>query len=169
MNAQERAGIGRCQAWLPGARGACVLFLGLVLVAAPMASAHANEVSGHSHHGSPARAVGALLLAMAGLGLAAAVGRGRPAAVLSFALLVGVFGVESAIHSVHHFSDPQAAASCPLFSASQHAQAAGTPTVDTGAPTWTVEPSPGISLDRIMLLRAFSPHEGRAPPVLPSA
>lgn len=169
MSLRGRARIRGRRAWSPAARGAWLLLVGLLLVAGSVASAHASEAAGHSHHEASATGVGAVLLVAAGLGLVAAVRRGRPAVSLALALFVGLFGLESAIHSVHHLSDPQAAASCALFSASQHAQGADVPTVVTGVPTWTSDPAPAIGHERTGPLQAIRRHEGRAPPVLPSA
>src|SRR5512132_509488 len=56
--------------------------------------------------------------------------RRRAVARLLLALLVALFGVETAVHSVHHLVDPQTAGSCAIFSASQHAPAAGAPVLE---------------------------------------
>ena len=94
--------------------------------------------------------------------------RGKDAALVSLALVVFLLGLESAIHSVHHLSDPQAAASCATFSASQHVPGAGGEPSHVGAPTWTTRPAPALRAEPTRPLQAFRSHEGRAPPALPS-
>ncbi len=170
MNLRGRAGTRGLRAGPPERSRVYLMLLVALLVGGLIAApVHADDPSGHSPDGSSEVAVGVLLLAAAGLGFAATRRRGRQVAILSLGLLVGLFGVESAIHSVHHFSDPQSAASCALFSASQHAHGAGSQTVATGIPTWTAQPSPTFDAEEIRPLQAFRSHEGRAPPVLPSA
>ena len=141
----------------------------LLTIGVALSPAQAADASGHpAHHGFPAAWICLLVAGLACLGLGATAGRGRQAVVLSLGLLVGSFGLESAIHSVHHLSDPQAAATCVLFSASQHAPGTCAATPDAGAPTWTAQPSATFDAGPIRRLQAFHAHEGRAPPVLPS-
>lgn len=108
------------------------------------------------------------VVVIARLGVAAAHAiaprRGRRTTILALCLLFGLFGLESAIHSVHHLWDPQSAASCALYSASQHAPGAVAATADAAAPTWAVESSPPPDIERIRPLQAFRRHQGRAPP-----
>src|SRR5262249_57716163 len=99
----------------------------------------------------------------------AGTGGGRGTIAIALALLVGVFGLEAAVHSVHHLADPQSAASCPLYAASQHTQSDTATTPLSGVPTWTSEPSVALDLRPLVPLPAFSAHEGRAPPALRSA
>ena len=149
--------------------GAMLLLVGLVLAAGP-AAVYASPGGDHGHPESSANAGAFLLLAVLGAGLAVfGARRTRATAIVTLALLVGIFGLESAVHSVHHASDPQSATSCPLFSASQHTQSGDVPTPATGIPTWTSEPSLAFDLRPLVLLAVASPHEGRAPPVLLSA
>jgi len=141
----------------------------LLTIGVALSPAQAADASGHpAHHGFPAAWICLLVAGLACLGLGATAGRGRQAVVLSLGLLVGSFGLESAIHSVHHLSDPQAAATCAVFSASQHAPGTCAATPDAGAPTWTAQPSATFDAEAIRPLQAFRPHEGRAPPALPS-
>jgi len=141
----------------------------LLTIGVALSPAQAADASGHpAHHGFPAAWICLLVAGLACLGLGATAGRGRQAVVLSLGLLVGSFGLESAIHSVHHLSDPQAAATCAVFSASQHAPGTCAATPDAGAPTWTAQPSATFDAEPIRPLQAFHAHEGRAPPVLPS-
>ena len=149
---------------------ACVPLAAMLLVAGlGITPAHAGGGAGHSHHEPSAALIATLLLAASALGIAVAGRCRRPAAILTLGLLVGLFGVESAVHSVHHFADPQGAASCALFAASQHDDNAGGAGAITEVPTWTVEPSPPPAIAPIGSLQAFRSHEGRAPPVLPPA
>jgi hypothetical protein len=150
-------------------RRACFLLIVTLLVAGlAIPPAHAGG-SGHSHHESSAGLVAALLLgAVIVLGLAAAGRWRRPAVVVALGLLVALFSVESAVHSAHHFADPQARASCALFAASQHDEGAGAVATVTATPTWTTEPSPPHEVVGARPLHAFRSHEVRAPPSVPS-
>jgi len=149
--------------------GAMLLLVGLLLAAGPTA-VYAGPGGDHGHLESSANAGAFLLLAVLGAGLAVfGARRTRATAIVTLALLVGIFGLESAVHSVHHASDPQSAASCPLFSASQHTQSDGVPTLVTAISTWTSEPSLAFDVCPIASLPAFSAHEGRAPPPVTSA
>ena len=129
--------------------------------------AHAGG-SGHSHHEPSTGPVAIRLLGAIVLGLATAGRLRRPAAFVVLGLLVALFGVESAVHSAHHFADPQAA-SCALFAASQHDESAGAVAGVTATPTWTTEPSPPHEVVGARPLHAFRSHEGRAPPIVPSS
>ena len=170
MSPHRRAGDRRHPSWAPGRRGASLpLLVMLLTIGVALSPAQAADASGHpAHHGFPAAWICLLVAGLACLGLGATAGRGRQAVVLSLGLLVGSFGLESAIHSVHHLSDPQAAATCAVFSASQHAPGTCAATPDAGAPTWTAQPSATFDAEPIRSLQAFRAHEGRAPPVLPS-
>src|SRR6266849_10783299 len=170
MSPHRRAGDRRPPASPPEKRGASLLLLVMPLtIGVALSPAQAADASGHSAHpGFPAVWICLLVAGLAVLGFGAAGRNGRQAAVLSLGLLVGLFGLESAIHSVHHLSDPQAAAACALVSASQHAPATCAATPDAGAPTWTTRPSATFDAEAIRPLQAFRSHEGRAPPALPS-
>ena len=144
------------------------LLFSLLLLAGP-AAAYASEAGDPAHHGSSGDAAALLLLGAASLVVAAATRRGRTTIALALALLVGVFGLEAAVHSVHHLADPQSAASCPLYAASQHTQSDISATPLSGAPTWTSAPAVALDLRPLVPLPAFSAHEGRAPPALRSA
>ena len=168
MIASVRVGTERHGTWQRKAlRVSVLLFVTLLVAGLGAAPAAAGGSSGHSHEGSSALAVGGLLLAAAVLALAAAA-RSRRARVLALALLVGGFGLEVAVHSVHHFSDPQGAASCMFFAASQHVQGAdASPTI--AEPTWTTQFSTVFDGHEIRPLQDLSSPEGRGPPFRPSA
>lgn len=154
-------------------RGACPVLLVLLTLAISglafsPAQATTDGVDHALHHHSLAVWISLALLALGGACLAAAIRRGRRVATLTLALLIALFGLESAVHSVHHLADPQAAASCAVLSASQHAPGTCVDIPDVGAPTWTAEPSPAGGTEIIRPLQAFGPPEGRAPPALPA-
>ncbi len=92
------------------------------------------------------------------------------AALVSLSLLVGVFALESAVHSTHHLADAQAAAGCVVLAASEHLAGAGPiagAEVAVSAPA--ASPAPLVEDDIVRPLQSFRPFEGRAPPAAPSA
>jgi hypothetical protein len=152
------------------ARLAYLLLASLLLVAGlAVTPAHADGSAGHAQHESPAVTGYVLAAAVVGTVFAMSCRRRRQAAILALGLLVGWFGLESAIHSVHHFSDPQSAASCSLFQASQHADGTGPGSLTTETPTWTDQLSPTLDDEQVRPLQSYRFYEGRAPPVFPSA
>jgi hypothetical protein len=94
--------------------------------------------------------------------------RRRTGARLLLALLVALFGFETAFHSVHHLADPQTAGSCAIFSASQHAPAACAPVLEAAVPIRTGQRAPLLTLESVDPRPAFRLPEGRAPPPPPS-
>jgi hypothetical protein len=119
-------------------------------------------------HGSPALWFALGLVVLVGGCLVVTGRRAWKVSIFSLALLLALFGLESAIHSVHHLSDPEAAASCALFASSQHVPGASSPSPEARVPLWTAEPSQAADAERIRPLWSFRSHEGRAPPALPS-
>jgi len=105
------------------------------------------------------------MLMMVIVGSVALVPRRAPRLVVAaLAVVLTVFGVESALHSVHHVFDNNSAVACPTASIAAHLN--GTtiegPTVEipmlpVGATL--AAPDPGISP-----LSPFDPPHGRAPP-----
>ena len=128
-----------------------------------MTHAHLHALA----HGSPELWIGLGLLLVAGL-LLADRRRAWHRAVFALALLVAVFGFESAVHSVHHLSDPQAADSCTFLSGSKHADTALPAVPDAGGPLWTAAPAVPVDGNLAPPLRSVRTHEGRAPPALPA-
>lgn len=123
----------------------------------------------HTHalaHGSPALWIGLGLLLVAGL-LFADRRRAWHRSVFALALLVAVFGFESAVHSVHHLSDPEGADSCTVLSGSKHVDDTTSPVVSAvGAPLWTASAAAFIDGALASPLRSVRTYEGRAPPAL---
>jgi hypothetical protein len=111
----------------------------------------------------------ALWSGLAMLGIAAVAFTRRPrkvrvVALLALAFLVALFGLQTAVHSVHHLSDPQGAASCVIFAASQHVPGDCPETLLVAAPIWTAAPCPLVVSELFHPLEAFGSPEGRAPP-----
>src|SRR5262245_43319633 len=149
-------------------RRTCLLLSVTLLVAGLAITPAQAGGTGHSHPESSTGPVGILLLLGAiAVGIATAGQWRRPAALITLGLLVALFGVESAVHSAHHFADPQTAASCAFFAASQHDEGAGAVATVTATPTWTTEPSPPHEIVAVHPLHAFRSHQVRAPPSLP--
>ena len=108
--------------------------------------------------------VATLLAVLSAAGAIGALGRSRRRVALVLVAVCAVVGVDAAVHSVHHLSDPGGAASCALASGSMHAPAILTAAmVDTivAAPVGEHHGDAAIpSLDR----HAGRPDRGRAPP-----
>lgn len=96
---------------------------------------------------------------------------GRPGRLAAFALgfVLSAVSVETAVHSVHHMSDPRSAASCPVLSGSQHVPGALTAHADVWALRLIVARPLAVVPDTIPPDRFARPDEGRAPPASPSA
>jgi hypothetical protein len=139
-----------------------VLALTLIVAACLTAPAWADTGLAHSDR------LDALVLLILASGGAATIAR-RRAAALSLALLLALFGVESAVHSVHHLGDSQSAESCAFSSSSQHAAGTCPANPETGVPLPVSEPSLRIDQAALGLLAVLPTYEGRAPPVRPAA
>ena len=89
-------------------------------------------------------------LLWAGLALIAGIGLLRLAArrsrcrviALGLSLALGVFTLESAVHSVHHLAEPETAATCPVLSGSQHLSWGEAQAAAADAPPLRVAPAP---------------------------
>jgi hypothetical protein len=143
----------------------------IVIAALAVSSAHAaTHPSGHFlPHGFPALWNILAMLGVVAVTLARLGRRGRTAALLSLGFLVALFGFQTAVHSVHHLSDPHAAASCAIFAASQHVPGDCPETLLVAAPVWTAAPGPAVASEPLHPLEAFGSPEGRAPPASSSA
>ena len=103
------------------------------------------------------------LLALVPLG-ALAVAAPRRALGLALIALLSIFAAESAVHSVHHLADQQAAAQCVVSVASAHLHGATPDAPDDGISEPAVVGAVSIAkLDRPGA-RFIRPDEGRAPP-----
>ena len=153
-------------------RGACPAFLLVVALVLSLAVSPAQASPGapdHSrHHAVDLVWVAAALLVLCGQAILGG-RRGARGWVLSLALVVGLFGVESAIHSVHHLGDPEGAESCAVFSAAQSVLLVGAQSPDVGEPIWRPESRSFADPVRARRLQILRFDAGRSPPALPSA
>jgi hypothetical protein len=108
--------------------------------------------------------LGAVLLA--GLGWwrrAGSRSRGRALAV-ALSLVLAVFTVETAVHSVHHLADPESGSDCPVLSGSQ-SLAWGTGDVGgADVPPLDVTTAPPVCCADGPRWQVHRPSPGRAPP-----
>lgn len=81
---------------------------------------------------------------------------------LVFGLSTFIFG--TAIHSVHHLSEPQKAAECPVFSASQHVTGTLAEKCELHLPIRAITATPDGMDDAPPFLPCFQPAQPRAPP-----
>src|SRR5262245_4140958 len=124
----------------------------------------------HTHDiapNSPALLIGLALLLIGGL-LLADRRRAWHRSVCVLAVLVAVFGLESAVHSAPHLGDPQGAESCPLVSGSKHVEATSASVPNAGVALRATAPATPVEADLAPPQTTFRTHEGRAPPA-PSA
>ncbi len=89
------------------------------------------------------------------------------ALVFPLALVVGIFVVQTAIHSIHHLGDARAAV-CPFFAAAHHIAGVGSEAPDLRMPTWAATRPAVIQAEIPPLARWFRTDDGRAPPASPS-
>ena len=69
---------------------------------------------------TPEAPLAVLLFLLTAVATAHGLGRRRRTAALGLVLVLGAFTFGTAVHAVHHLSDPGKAAECLVFSASQH-------------------------------------------------
>jgi hypothetical protein len=103
---------------------------------------------------------------VAGIGLLRLVaGRSRGRAIaLGLSLALGVFSLESAVHSIHHLASPETAATCPVFSGSEHLGWGEIPVVASDVPPPHVAPAPAVVPEPLESAPVPRPGQGRAPP-----
>ncbi|MGH8066530.1 MAG: hypothetical protein ACRERE_15085 [Candidatus Entotheonellia bacterium] len=90
--------------------------------------------------------------------------RWRRTTALGLALVLGIFTLGIAVHSVHHLLEPERAAECLVFSASQHMSGTLAELCDVQAPVLAVTTaSPGNNDGPTLTLR-FRFDLPRAPP-----
>jgi hypothetical protein len=137
----------------------------LLLTVPLLAAGHAEDTVGAASH--TALGIGAALLGALGIGLVA--GRRRNVVALLLAALLGVSGLEAAVHSVHHLADPESGQSCRVLSATQHVTGALAETAALCSPADLVETLTAVSPSTVLPSRSAGPDAGRAPPAPPSA
>jgi hypothetical protein len=106
------------------------------------------------------------LLIIAGIGLsrlAACRSRGRVIG-LGLSLALGVFTLESAVHSVHHLAEAETAATCSVLAGSQHLSWGEAQTAAADAPPLCMAPAPFRRTEDAPQSLICRPHQGRAPP-----
>jgi len=132
--------------------------------AAPVLDLHHHPIA---HSSGVALPPGALLtgvlLALVAWRRADPRARGR-AVALVLSLLLTVFAVEAAVHSVHHLADRAAAADCSVLASSQHLAWGAADPVDTGRPPLDVTAAPLVRSDDAPRGPLHRPVQGRAPP-----
>jgi len=153
-----------------------------ILAGAAPAVAHgtgARLLDLHAHGGAHAASSGSLpdlslpvgAILLIGLALLAGLGwrrAGRPtrrrALAVVLSLVLSVFTVESAVHSVHHLADPRAGADCPVLSGSQHLAWGEAELVAAEAPPLDVTTAAPARSDAGPRWQLYRPRPGRAPP-----
>jgi hypothetical protein len=141
------------------------MVVALLLTVPLLAAGHAEDTVGAASH--TALGIGAALLGAFGIGLLA--GRRRDLAALVLAVLLGVGGLEAAIHSVHHLADPESGQSCRVLSATQHVTGTLAETAALCSPAQSVETLTAGGPPTVLPSRSVGPDAGRAPPAPPSA
>jgi hypothetical protein len=150
-----------------------VLFVTLPLsLGSSRAMAHPATLLLEAHPGSaqPGASTGGVwgiaLWLIAGVGLLRVAARPvrRRAIAMGLSLALGVFGLESAVHSVHHLTSPETAATCPVFPSTEHLGWGEIPVVasDASPPHVTAAPAPARETSEGSL--TYRPRPGRAPP-----
>ncbi|HWO03901.1 MAG TPA: hypothetical protein VNQ54_03875 [Methylomirabilota bacterium] len=140
--------------------------------AAPVLDLHHHPIAHSSGVALPPWAL--LTGVLLGIGLALLAGlvawrradpsaRGR-AVALALSLLLTVFAVEAAVHSVHHLADRAAAADCSVLASSQHLAWGAADPVDTGRPQLDVTAAPLRRSEEAPRGPLHRPVQGRAPP-----
>jgi len=139
---------------------------------APVLDLHHHPIAHSSRVALPPAVLLTGLLLVIGLALLAGLvawrrtgrrARGR-AVALALSLLLTVFAVEAAVHSVHHLADRAAAADCSVLASSQHLAWGAADPVDTGRPPLDVSAALLVRSDDAPRGSLHRPVQGRAPP-----
>ena len=139
---------------------------------APVLDLHHHPIAHSSRVALPPAVLLTGLLLVIGLALLAGLvawrrtgrrARGR-AVALALSLLLTVFAVEAAVHSVHHLADRAAAADCSVLASSQHLAWGAADPVDTGRPPLDVTSALLVRSDDAPRGSLHRPVQGRAPP-----
>jgi hypothetical protein len=105
-----------------------------------------------------------MLFVLMAVAMAQGLWRWRRTTALGLALVLGIFTLGIAVHSVHHLLEPDKAAECLVFSASQHMPGTLAALCDAHAPVLAVTAaSPGDDDGPSLTLR-FRSDLPRAPP-----
>jgi hypothetical protein len=83
---------------------------------------------------------------------------------LALSLTLGVFTLESAVHSVHHLASPETAATCAVLGGAEHLGWGETPVVASAVPPSQVTPAPILTAENPTRSLTHRPRPGRAPP-----
>lgn len=83
---------------------------------------------------------------------------------LALSLTLGVFTLESAVHSVHHLANPETAATCPVLGGAEHLGWGETPVVASAVPPAQVTSAPVLTAEDPARPLTHRPRPGRAPP-----
>jgi hypothetical protein len=113
--------------------------------------------------GAPLVLAAALLAALGWWRRAGSRSRGGVLAV-ALSLVLTVFTVETAVHSVHHLADPHSGADCPVLSGSQNLAWGAADLVGTDAPPLDATAAPPIRPADGPRWQIYRPSPGRAPP-----
>lgn len=153
----------------------------LALMAAPTAAlAHppsnplTSTTAGHAPHhawdmlasvatGVPPAELGALLVAVAGLGLSWALRRHHRAWPVALAVIVASGAFETGLHSVHHLADPEGAAKCAV--ASTHSEGMSVENRPIPAPELALRGAIPAGQGALLLPSLHAVPDGRAPPL----
>jgi hypothetical protein len=107
----------------------------------------------------------ALLLSMLiTMAMARGMRQWRRMAIFGLVLVLGTFAFGTAVHSVHHLSEPQRAAECPVFSASQHLTGTLVEPGDLYVPVLASAAAFSAACEAPTFTPCFQPAQPRAPP-----
>jgi hypothetical protein len=121
-----------------------------------------------SHHGTRPGLLLAALFFFASLGFSGIIRLSRKAAALCFVLILSLYALSIAIHSVHHLFDPQQGTECLGFLTAQHAPGTCAEAWNLDAPSLAMEGSASGGFDTLTPTLVFRPDQPRAPPSLPA-
>jgi hypothetical protein len=109
-----------------------------------------------------------LIFAFVATAMAYGMGRWRRTAALGLALVLGLFVLGIAIHSVHHLSDPAKATECLVFLASQYVSGTLNEPVNVAAARFTISTACCPMDDALPLALGFRSDLPRGPPSVPA-
>jgi hypothetical protein len=108
-----------------------------------------------------------VLFAVVAVSMAHGLRRWRRATAFGLVLVLSIFILGMAVHSVHHLADPAKAAECLVFLASQHVSGTLAEPSDVFAPVLAISTAASGPSDAPTLALSFRPALPRAPPPLP--